>query len=55
MTDTERLNLIEHYGWHINKVASGWNVFSSNIDIIEKTLRLAIDAALAAQIKWSLG
>lgn len=55
MTDTERLNLIEHYGWNINKHFLGFNVFNENVDVVRATLREAIDVALAAQAKWSIG
>jgi hypothetical protein len=57
MTDTERLNLIEHYGWQIicfaNEVAI-YNV-KAEFKVTGKTLREAIDNALSAQFKWSTG
>lgn len=55
MSDTEMLNLIEHYEWNINQMYKGWNVFSANIDITGPTLREAIKIAMDAQVKWSLG
>ena len=57
MTDTERLNLIEHYQWRIYFVADGWsgNGMFGILPHTYNTIREAIDAALAAQIKWSLG
>lgn len=54
MTDTKRLNLIEHYQWKINFTCDKWNVFNANIDVAANTLREAIDAALAAQAKWAM-
>lgn len=55
MTDTEALNLIEHYGWSINKISKGWNVFNENIDVIGLSIREAIINAMIAQRKWSVG
>lgn len=58
MTDTERLNLIEHYGWVIDQLKNGkgWCVTGrfSIFHVAGDTLRDAIDAALAAQVKWAL-
>ncbi len=60
MSDTERLNLIEHYKWQISLSANGkvWWIFGSfstnKKGVKGKTLREAIDAALAAQMKWAL-
>lgn len=61
MTDTERLNLIEHYEWNINVSKSGksWWItgkFSThNKMVTASSLREAINKALDAQIKWSIG
>lgn len=61
MTDTERLNLIEHYKWEIacTGETSIWTVVLHLSDGVKfadgNNIREAIDAALAAQIKWSLG
>ncbi len=55
MTDTERLNLIEHYKWDIMH-HKGWLIlgkFGSTATC--QTIREAINEALAAQIKWSTG
>lgn len=53
MTDTERLDLIEHYGWVIDtlKNGKGWCVTGrlSIFHVARETLREAIDAAIAAQ------
>jgi len=55
MTDTERLNLIEHYNWIIAKIEDNWIITGSYGYVEGNSLREAIDATLAAQIKWSLG
>lgn len=55
MSDTEMLNLIEHYDWFIVKFGSGWNIFNENIDVMGTTLREAILNAMTAQRKWSVG
>ena len=55
MTDIERLNLIEHYEWMVEFNTDVWFVAGKFGLSAGDTLRKAIDAALAAQIKWSLG
>ena len=52
MTDTERLNLIEHYEWMI-EFNDMWFVAGKFGLSAGDTLREALDGALAAQIKWS--
>ena len=57
MSDTERLNLIEHYRWHIFFSPDGWCV-SGMFGMLPNTfnsIREAIEAALTAQMNWSLG
>lgn len=55
MTDTERLDLIEHYRWNVicaeGRVAI-YNV-DANFKVQADTIREVIDLALAQQIKWS--
>lgn len=54
MTDTERLDLIEHYQWDILSYNKEWIIcgeFGKTGRF--KSLREAIEAATAAQIKWS--
>lgn len=56
MTDTERLNLIEYYDWMIIKQFKKWRVVGAFPGIAEgATLREVVDAALVAQVEWSLG
>lgn len=55
MTDTERLNLIEHYRWNIHTATEGYTVFGDFGNVGGKSLREAIDAALRAQFEWSVG
>lgn len=59
MTDTERLNLIEHYGWKLTRVYGGYRVSANmispaTVDAVDMDLRKAIDMALDQQIKWAL-
>lgn len=57
MSDTERLNLIEHYGWSI-MFSRDRVIITGNDSIFAtagNTLREAIDAALKAQFEWSVG
>lgn len=57
MTDTERLDLIEHYKWNVifavGKVAI-YNV-EANFKVQADTLREVIPLALKAQMDWSTG
>jgi hypothetical protein len=54
MTDTERLNLIEHYGWDIRKIDDNWYVEGQFGRVYKVSIREAINAALSAQAKWAL-
>lgn len=55
MTDTERLNLIEHYGWKIYQaVNKSWQVGGPFGVVRRNNLREAIDEALSRQAKWAL-
>lgn len=54
MSDTERLNLIEHYEWDLIHYANGWMIagkFGSTKRF--KSIRECIEAALATQAKWA--
>lgn len=57
MKDTERLNLIDHYKWTVVFINGGCYIVlhEARTYSFAKTLREAIDGALAAQIKWALG
>lgn len=69
MTDTECLNLIEHYKWIINPVTeSGYNsitkvsycktifrIYGKFGEAEGNGLRQAVNAALDKQVKWALG
>ena len=64
MTDTEALNLIEHYGWSIApQVNGGWVIEGDDgsgeqeIELARTRgpLREAIADALKAQMDWALG
>jgi hypothetical protein len=56
MSDTERLNLIEHYKWKIGYTHAFYVKGDNGIFVVmASTLREAIDDALEAQIDWSLG
>lgn len=56
MSDTERLNLIEHYGWDVLWCNDSWCITAKSFGAVNgKTLREAIDAALKAQFEWSVG
>ena len=54
MSDSEMINLIEHYEWCVYREYNHWNVAGNFGKVFKKTLREAIVAALAAQAKWSL-
>lgn len=55
MTDVERLNLIQHYGWALEPTAAGWMVSRIGGDSAchAPTVREALDAALALQAAWA--
>lgn len=55
MTDTERLNLIEHYQWQLHFIDSWFMQGMFGVVGGFNTLREAIDAALKAQFEWSAG
>lgn len=61
MSDTERLNLIEHYEWRLelindtNALNGLWQIKGDWGYIHGDTIRKVIDAAMTAQIKWSVG
>ena len=57
MTDTERLDLIEHYKWEISYWHDHVVIVNNEAEFVRsgKTLRAAIDAALKAQFEWSVG
>jgi hypothetical protein len=56
MTDTERLNLIEHYQWDVMHHNGEWLVLGKfGITPTFIKLREAVDVALNAQAKWALG
>jgi hypothetical protein len=56
MTDTERLNLIEHYGWTIKFIDGGCHIVlhRANTYAFAKTIREAFDEAYKKQAAWSL-
>ena len=54
MTDTERLNLIENYGWSIRCIAGRWYATGDFGVKVADTIRETIDEALSAQVKWAL-
>ncbi len=55
MSDTEALNLIEHYRWKVQPTLEGkWAVDGDFGSIRGETLREAIYTALAAQAEWAL-
>jgi hypothetical protein len=67
MSDTERLNLIEHYGWNVQFIKEeGYTNLKGHFsrtlikisgkygEVVQETLRDAIDAALSSQAKWSM-
>lgn len=57
MSDTERLNLIEHYKWKIIFIDDGCHIVLARAGTYDfaKTFREAIDLALIKQMDWSLG
>ena len=58
LKDSELINLIEHYNWHIKTTPDKtWIVTGINdIFVVEaRTLRMALHNALDAQRKWSIG
>lgn len=59
MTDTERLNLIEHYQWQIFTWSMGkdkfWQITGKFGGTQAHTsLRMAFDAAYKAQAEWAM-
>ena len=51
MSDTEALNLIEHYRWHVQPTLEGkWAIDGDFGSIRGETLRDAVHVALTAQI-----
>lgn len=56
MTDTERLNLVEHHKWTVKFMDGGCHIVlhQAGTYAFAKTFREAIQAALAAQAKWAL-
>lgn len=55
MTDTERLNLIEHYKWYIwFDEETKYTAQGDFGHVCGKTIREVIDGALDAQAKWML-
>lgn len=55
MSDTERLNLIEHYSWKVYQaVNKSWQIGGAFGVVRRNSLREAIDEALSRQIKWAL-
>jgi hypothetical protein len=57
MTDTEALNLVEHYGWRLVPLNDGkWFAMTvGGATAVQSSLRDAIRAALAKQAAWALG
>ena len=55
MTDTERLNLIEHYKWAIQPLEEGWMITGRWGYVCGPSIRTAFDYAYKAQFKWATG
>ena len=54
MDDTQRLDLIEHYGWKIQRTLEFmWAVDGDFGSVRERTVRRAIKAAMKAQAEWA--
>lgn len=56
MTDTERLDLIEHYKWKVMFIDDGCHIVlpQAGTYAFAKTFREAISEALSKQAKWSV-
>lgn len=56
MSDTERLDLIEHYGWTIKFIDGGCHIVLHRAATyaFAKTIREAFDLAFAKQAKWAM-
>jgi hypothetical protein len=56
MTDKERLDLIEHYGWTIKFIDGGCHIVLHRVGTyaFASTIREAFDLAYDKQAKWAL-
>ena len=56
MSDTEAIDLIEHYRWslHPQDGVGGWCVGSDDWDVFGATIRDAVRAALAEQARRAM-
>lgn len=61
MTDTERLNLIEHYKWRLELIDDTstlnglWQIKGQWGYVHGRSVRAVVDSAISAQFKWSTG